>query len=66
MEADIIVDGFSRSIDDFGVKYKKFIADGDSSVFHKIQENVKYGKEVYCVNLAKLCILIVYSLGNKS
>ncbi|KAB0790406.1 hypothetical protein PPYR_15226, partial [Photinus pyralis] len=53
MEADIIVEGFCQSLKQHGLKYKKFIADGDSSVFAKIQENVPYGKEVFkieCTN----------------
>lgn len=46
MEADIIVDGFCSSESSHGVRYKYFIADGDSSVFAKIQEKVPYGKDV--------------------
>lgn len=55
MEADIIVEGFKLSMDMHKVKYLKFIADGDSSVFYKIREKVPYGHEVTkieCVNHA--------------
>lgn len=44
MEADIIVEGFCSSIEMHNLKYKQFIADGDSSVYAKIQEKVPYGK----------------------
>jgi hypothetical protein len=32
MEADIIVEGFNQSIKMHGVRYKYFIADGDSPI----------------------------------
>lgn len=53
MEADIIVEGFCRSIEMHHLRYKTFIADGDSSVYSKIMEKVPYGREVAkieCVN----------------
>lgn len=46
IEQDVIVEGFKCSIGMHGVKYKKFIADGDSTVFAKIRQNVDYGNEV--------------------
>lgn len=46
MEADIITEGFCKSIEMHGLRYKRFIADGDSSVFAKIKENVPYGRYV--------------------
>lgn len=52
MEANIIVEGFNNSIVHYDLKYKSFIADGDSTVFAKIRENVAYGKEV-CIILLR-------------
>ncbi|KAJ8909803.1 hypothetical protein NQ315_015323 [Exocentrus adspersus] len=46
MEADIIVEGFTEGPIMHNLKYLKFVADGDSSVFAKIKENVPYGDEV--------------------
>lgn len=46
MEADIIVEGFNNSLSLYGLKYTKFIADGDSSVHSKILKDVSYGHEV--------------------
>ncbi|KAJ8916477.1 hypothetical protein NQ315_014696, partial [Exocentrus adspersus] len=43
MEADIVVEGFNDSIITHDLKYKYFIADGDSTVFSKIKQNVSYG-----------------------
>ncbi|CAG9771359.1 unnamed protein product [Ceutorhynchus assimilis] len=45
MEADIIVEAFNSSIDTHGLKYSKFIADGDSTIFARIRERVTYGLE---------------------
>ncbi|KAJ8969611.1 hypothetical protein NQ317_001975 [Molorchus minor] len=53
MEQDIIVEGFNNSLTMHEVKYSKFIADGDSSVYAKIKEKVTYGSEVVkveCMN----------------
>lgn len=55
MEADMVVEGFSVSEAMHGVRYGKFIADGDSSTFVKIKENVPYGhlvRKVECTNHA--------------
>lgn len=46
MEQDIIVEGFNSSLETHSLKYKKIIADGDSSVFNKIKEKVSYSLEV--------------------
>jgi len=46
MEANIVVDGFNASENMHGVRYLKFVGDGDSSVYAKIQEKVLYGKQV--------------------
>ncbi len=46
MESDIIVQGFNSSVTMHNVRYKKFVADGDSTVFKKIRECVDYGKQV--------------------
>jgi hypothetical protein len=42
MEADIIAEGFSRSIEMYGLKYSRFIGDGDSSVYRKLDELMPY------------------------
>ncbi|XP_031331888.1 uncharacterized protein LOC116162414 [Photinus pyralis] len=55
MEADMVVEGFCQSENTHGVRYGKFIADGDSSTFAKIKTNVPYGstvKKVECTNHA--------------
>lgn len=55
MESDMAVEGFNSSIEMHGVKFGKFVADGDSSVFAKIKEQVTYGaevKKVECTNHA--------------
>ena len=39
MEADIIVEGFGKA-DNHGVRYMNVIADGDSSVYARIREEV--------------------------
>lgn len=46
MEASMAVDGFNMSESMHGIRYLKFVGDGDSSVFTKILQNVSYGKEV--------------------
>lgn len=46
MEAEIIVEGFSRSIDIHGLRYLEFIGDGDSSVFARLRERVSYGRKI--------------------
>lgn len=46
MEADIVVEGFCKSEAMYGLRYKIFIADGDSSVHAKIRQKVPYGQEV--------------------
>lgn len=53
MEADMVVEGFNMSESMHGVRYLKFVADGDSRVFAKIKQNVKYGplvKKLECTN----------------
>lgn len=57
MEADIIVDGFRRSIDDHGLIYRYMVGDADSSVFARIQSQVVYPgripvEKIDCVNHA--------------
>lgn len=46
MEADIIVEGFNKSIEMHRLRYTKFIADGDSSVYAKIKRLVSYRKDI--------------------
>jgi hypothetical protein len=47
MEAQIIVDGFLSSVDMHGLKYKKLVGDGDSSVYNKIKNIKPYGPNFY-------------------
>ena len=47
MEADIIVEGFQNAEKQHGLRYINVVADGDSSVFAKIQEKVPvWGRRV--------------------
>jgi hypothetical protein len=55
MEADVIVEGFRKSLEDHGLIYKYLIGDADSSVFSKIQMQIVYPgrtpvEKVDCVN----------------
>jgi hypothetical protein len=43
MEADIIVEGFKRSMEIHGIKYTRLIGDGDSSIYRKLIEMRPYG-----------------------
>lgn len=52
MESKIIVEGFKRSEQDYGMYYKHYIGDGDSSVFARIQEGCRYGRHVTKVECA--------------
>ena len=56
MESDIIVEGFKKAEEVHGVRYLKLIADGDSSVYAKIHEEVpiwgKYVTKIECSNHA--------------
>jgi hypothetical protein len=47
MEAQIIVEGFLSSVDMHGLKYKKLVGDGDSSVYNKIKNIKPYGPNFY-------------------
>lgn len=68
MESDIIVEGFKRSLEMYGIVYKKLIGDGDSSVYKKIIEARPYGSQLvekiecknhllrnFCTKLRDLC-----------
>jgi hypothetical protein len=60
MEADIIVEGFCNAESQHGCRYMRVIADGDSSVYSRIQEEVKvWGRHVRkmeCANHACKCL----------
>lgn len=43
MEAAIIVEGFQKSVEMYGIKYIKLVGDGDSSVHRKLVECMPYG-----------------------
>ncbi|GBM20882.1 hypothetical protein AVEN_224125-1 [Araneus ventricosus] len=61
MEADIIVDGFTKSVEMHGVKYARFIGDGDSNVYKKILDSMPYDnltvEKIECKNhlLRNMC-----------
>lgn len=42
MEADILLEGFNKRRDMYGVKYARFIGDGDSNVHKKIFNSRPY------------------------
>lgn len=53
MESDILVEGFSKSLELYGLKYTTFIADGDSSVHKRINDSFPYKdkvKKIECRN----------------
>lgn len=55
METDIIVEGFRMAEKLYNLRYKYFIADGDSSVYANLVEKVSYGtciRKIECVNHA--------------
>lgn len=51
METSVIVEGFRQS-EEYGLVYKNYIGDGDSSVFARIQEGYKHGRYVQKVECA--------------
>lgn len=59
METDIILEGFLKAEQTHGVRYTKFIGDGDSSVFPTLRESVpKWGRDIQkveCANHACKC-----------
>lgn len=42
MESDIIVEGFLKSVEMYGVKYARFVGDGDSNVHKKLLDSRPY------------------------
>ncbi|XP_053403226.1 uncharacterized protein LOC128558323 [Mercenaria mercenaria] len=60
MESDIILTGFLEAESVHGVRYTKIIADGDSSVYAKLQENVPvWGRNIVkleCANHTCKCL----------
>lgn len=56
MEQDIIAQGFCFSEEQHGLRYKKFIADGDSSVFCAIRKKCSYGESVTKIECANHAI----------
>ena len=59
MEPDIILEGFTQSEKVHGVRYKRFVGDGDSSVYPTLLEKVpswgRYIEKVECANHACKC-----------
>jgi hypothetical protein len=60
MEADVIVEGFQAAESKHGIRYMRLIADGDSSVYARIQEQVpEWGAHVAkieCANHSCKCL----------
>ncbi|CAG2237024.1 unnamed protein product [Mytilus edulis] len=60
MESDILVEGFKQAEKVHGLRYMQLIADGDSSVYAKIQEEVpvwgKFVTKMECSNHACKCL----------
>ena len=59
MESDIILEGFLKAERTHGVRYTRFVGDGDSSIFPTLRQNVPlWGpdiKKVECANHACKC-----------
>ena len=58
METDIIVEGFKKCIQQHGIKYTKFIGDGDSSVYPTLISSVPWGyaiEKMECANHTVKC-----------
>ncbi|XP_045763690.1 uncharacterized protein LOC123866281 [Maniola jurtina] len=45
MEADIIAEGFAKSVEMHGIKYKNLVGDGDSSIMKKLLLKKPYGSD---------------------
>ena len=59
METDIILEGFCAAEETHGIRYRKFVGDGDSSVYSTLVQNVPvWGrdiKKIECSNRACKC-----------
>ena len=59
METNIIVQGFQETESKYGLRYTKFVGDGDSSVYPNLITGVKYWghaiQKIECVNHAIKC-----------
>ena len=59
METDIIIDGLKKAESKHGVRYMRFVGDGDSSVHPALLENVprwgRYIKKLECANHTCKC-----------
>ena len=59
MEADIILEGFKQAEQVHGVRYKRFVGDGDSSVYPTLIQNVpgwgRHIEKLECANHACKC-----------
>ncbi|XP_050504329.1 uncharacterized protein LOC126883127 [Diabrotica virgifera virgifera] len=76
MESAIVVEGFKQSIQMHNLKYKYFIADGDSSTYKKMCEAKPYGnnffiEKIECKNQERWLSVkvfggssVIYSRGN--
>ena len=56
MEADIICEGFQRSVEMYQLRYLTLIGDGDSNVISKIRSSVDYGRRVNKIECANHCV----------
>ena len=59
MEPDIILEGFKQAEEVHGVRYKRFVGDGDSSVYPTLIQNIpgwgQYIEKLECANHACKC-----------
>jgi len=54
MELDAIIDMFARSVDEYGVKYKYYVEDGDSKTYKVLLDKQPYGKDFQTIK--KECV----------
>lgn len=57
MEQQMIVEGFSQSVDKYGLLYRYYIGDGDSSVYSRlIESGFRYVVKLECANHIVRCL----------
>ena len=64
METDIIMEGFKKCIEQHGVKYTKFIGDGDSSVYSTLISSVPWGYAIEKLKCANHSQVLLHSFGD--
>jgi len=56
MEADIILEGFLKAEETHGLRFTRIIADGDSSVYSELTEDVHIWGKNECANHTCKCM----------